>query len=159
MIRRFLYKKLKVSLLNQDHIKKIIKEKVISSANHREYYITNDILKYVLQEKIKYHVMERSHYMSYIPRQNIETNNVKLFGHNNYFIDNSKWVGIDMDTKVNDTLELSFSDKFLLFSSIFQHFKINTDESEVVCLIEHNKIDKIEDFFSILSELIIEKTI
>jgi hypothetical protein len=159
MIRRFLLKNIKNSLIKEDLLKKTIKHKVISSAGDRDYFITTDILKYVLQEKIKYHIMERSHYMNYIPRQNVETNKVKLFGNNNYFVDSSKWVSIDMETRVNDTLEFSFSDKFLVINSIFKHFKINIEEDEIVSLLEHNQIDKIDDIFCILAEFMIERSI
>jgi hypothetical protein len=131
----------------------------MSSARDRDYFITTDILEYVLHEKIKYHIMERSHYMNYIPRLNVETNNVKLFGNNNYFVDSSKWVSIEIETRVNDTLEFSFSNKFLIMKFIFQHFKVNIQEDEIVSLLEHNQILKIEDIFNILGELMLERSI
>jgi hypothetical protein len=97
--------------------------------------------------------------MNYIPRLNVETNNVKMFGNNNYFVDNSKWVSIEMETRVNDTLEFSFSNKFLIMNSVFKHFKVNIQEDEIVSLLEHNQIVKIEDIFNILGELMLERSI
>ena len=73
--------------------------------------------------------------MGYIPRQDYENKHFKLFGHNNYFLDNSKWVKLDFETKFKEDLQFSFANNFLLICDIFNHFKIEINENDLTNLI------------------------
>ena len=157
MLRNFLFRKINKSCKKDINLIQTLKDRTNESSINREYFITSEILKYVLYEKIKLHIMERNLFMGYIPRQNFESNHIKLYGNNNYFIDNSKWIEIVLETKLNDELNFSFSSKFMIFHQIFSHFKIQIQEDELVKLISENDLSNIEDIFNLFSELIIEK--
>lgn len=160
MIRNYLFRLLKKrnNLRGEVNISSLLKERVISSAHKRDYFITNDIVKYIVVENVKVKIMQRSAHMGYFPRLNYESNKVKLFGNNNIFYDDSKWEEVNLESRLEENLSFSFSQQFLLIHEVLKIFSIQMDETEIFEIIESNSFKTVGDILRFLSATLVEKT-
>ena len=125
----------------------IFQKHLYTEVNKAKFDLNETILDFIVKQSINKIIKERCKDMGYIESQ--RENEIKLFGNNNLFIDNSIWVNINDETSVAD-LYFTKAEIYFVLKEILRITDMEGDYVKIYELSQNEKINNILDIKHII---------